>query len=389
MKIDNIIIGAGFAGIVVSERLARINNAHVLLIEQRNHIGGNCYDCYDNKGILIQPYGPHIFHTDNQKVWLYLSQFTAWHYYQHKVLGVIDGQIVPIPFNLNTLYALFHHNLASRIEDKLISTFGFGKRLSVSELFRSKDADLQFLGTTVREKIFLNYTIKQWGIKPEEITEIFNRVPVVISKDDRYFHHRYQGVPKYGFTKMFEKMLDHPNIKILLNTPMKELIDIYPEKNEIRFMGNRFEGNLIYTGMIDELFDLKYGELPYRAIKFDHEGEDKEFFQKGAVINYPNDYDFTRITEFKYLTGQTHHCTSILREYPCHYSKDGSDVPCYPIITSENQVKLKKYMKLIAKFKNIFPIGRLAEYKYYDMDDMVARALDVFEKKLKNFKSSK
>jgi UDP-galactopyranose mutase len=384
MNFENIVIGAGFAGMVVAERLARINNDRILLIEQRNHIGGNCYDCYDNNGILIQPYGPHIFHTDSQKVWLYLSQFTDWHYYQHKVLGMIDGQIVPIPFNLNTLYALFPSGLASRVEDKLISKFGFGKKLSVSELFKSEDADLQFLAQTVREKIFLNYTIKQWGINPEEITEIFNRVPVVISKDDRYFHHRYQGLPKHGFTRMFEKMLDHPNIKILLNTSMKEIVEIYPEKNEIRFMGNQFEGNLIYTGMIDEMFDFKYGELPYRAIKFDHEGVNKEFFQKGAVINYPNDYDFTRITEFKHLTGQTHHHTSILREYPCHYSKDDSHVPCYPIITPENQAILKKYMKLIGQFKNILPIGRLAEYKYYDMDDMVARALDIFETKFKH-----
>ena len=372
----------------MAERLARINKAKILIIEQRNHIGGNCYDCYDERGILIHPYGPHIFHTDNKDVWTYLSKFTDWHYYQHRVVGMVDGQIVPIPFNINTLYDIFPKAHASRIEEHLIATFGFGKKVSIMELKQTEDSDLRLLAEVIHEKIFLNYTVKQWGVKPDKISsEIFNRVPVVISKDDRYFHDAYQGLPKYGYTKMFEKMLNHPNIKILLNTHMREVVDL--DSDVIRFMGNRFDGQLIYTGKIDELFEYKFGELPYRAIEFDHETLCKNNYQNFSVVNYPNNYDFTRITEFKHMTGQTHPFTSILREFPCWHDEEKNNVPCYPVPTPENYRRFEKYMKLINKNSNLVPIGRLAEYKYYDMDDMVARALDVFDKKLKKHHSEK
>lgn len=384
MNYDTIVIGAGFAGIVIAERLASINGENVLLIEQRNHIGGNCYDFYDDHGILIHKFGPHIFHTDNKQVWNYLSYFTDWHHYQHKVLGQIDGQEVPIPFNLNTLYNLVSNKLASRIEEKLICEFGFGRRLPIKELQQSKDEDLQFFSRFIHEKVFFNYTIKHWGMKPEEVSsEVFARVPIVISKDDRYFHDRFQGLPKYGYTRMFEKMLDHPNIKILLNTPMHEIIEIHSDTGNILFMGRSFNGKLIFTGMIDSLFNYKFGELPYRSLKFEFETIQKKYSQKAAVINYPNNYDFTRITEFKHMTGQKHHLTTILREYPCQYQKDDPDknVPCYPILTSENQTMLGKYMDLIKRFDHIIPLGRLAEYKYYDMDDMVEKALMVVKNK--------
>ena len=384
MNFDYIIIGAGIAGLVLAERLAKINNANVLIIEQRNHIGGNCYDCYDENDILIHPYGPHIFHTDNNDVWQYLSQFTDWHHYEHKVSGMIDDKLVPIPFNLNTLYALIPQKKASMVEEKLNSMIGIGERLFITELMQSEDSDLKCLAKLIHDKIFLNYTIKQWGMKPEEISsEILSRVPVVIDRDDRYFLDRYQGLPKHGYTRMFKRMLEHPRVKILLNTTMKDVIEIDSETGNIDFMGSRFEGKLIYTGMIDDLFGFKFGELPYRAIIFDHETLKKEKFQNSAVVNYPNEHDFTRITEFKHMTGQKHHFTSILREYPCWYSNEAKDIPCYPVLSSENNKKLEKYKKLAEKFPNIITIGRLAEYKYYDMDDMVAKALEVFENRLR------
>lgn len=383
MIFDTIIIGAGFAGIVIAERLSRMNDKKILLVEQRNHIGGNCYDSYDEHGILIQKYGPHIFHTDNEQVWSYLSEFTDWHCYQHKVFGMIDGHEVPIPFNINTLYSLLTHNLASRIEEKLISHYGFGKRIAVKELHQSGDVDLDFLAGYVNDKVFLDYTTKLWGMKPEALSdEIFARVPITISRDNRYFNDKYQGLPKFGFTRMFEKMLNHPNIKILLNTSMQDIIGVNQETGKINLLGQHFDGKLIYTGMIDELFNYKFGKLPYRALDFKFEMLNKEKYQNAAVVNYPNNYNFIRITEFKHLTGQIHPNTSILREYPCQYKKNDPEknVPCYPIFTSENQKLFEKYNQLIKQYENIISIGRLAEYQYYDMDDIVERALKVFER---------
>jgi UDP-galactopyranose mutase len=384
MTYNSIIVGAGLAGLVIAERLARINNEKILIIEQRNHIGGNCFDFYNDHGILVHQYGPHIFHTDNTRVWDYLSQFTDWHYYQHTVLGMIDGQYVPIPFNINTLYQLFPNSIASRIERKLISNFGFGAKLPINELMKFDDQDLNFIAQTVYDKIYLNYSLKQWGDSFQTISsKILSRVPVVITKDNRYFYNRYQGLPKQGFTRMFHKMIDHPNIKILLNTSMSEVIELTSSLHTVNFLGRPFSGNLIFTGMIDELFSYEFGELPYRSLNFIHETIKNEYFQMNSVINYPNDYDFTRITEFKHMTSQNHSFTAILREYPCRYDKNKEMVPCYPMITSENQKILAKYQQLENQFGRLFLIGRLAEYKYYDMDDMVENALNLFDEKLR------
>ncbi len=374
-----IIIGSGFSGSVIAERIANKLNKKVLVIEKRNHIGGNCYDFQTKEGIIVHKYGPHLFHTNYKKVWDYLSNFTDWHIYQHQVLGYIDGKKVPIPFNLNTLYALLPKTLAEKIEKKLLEKYNYGEKISILKLKKEKDKNLKFLSNFVYEKIFLNYTIKQWGIKPENIDEkVFERVPVVISKDNRYFHDKYQGIPKEGYTKIFERMLFHPNIKLMLNTNFKEIINVDIKNKKIYFLGQEFKGKLIFTGMIDELFNYCYGELPYRSLKLKFENLNQEYFQEVAVINYPNNYDFTRITEFKHIHPTKSNKTVILKEYPQEYIKGKND-PFYPLFTEKNQEKYLKYKELAQKFSNLILIGRLAEYRYYDMDDAIKRALEIFD----------
>ncbi|HOK35564.1 MAG TPA: UDP-galactopyranose mutase [Candidatus Pacearchaeota archaeon] len=367
MKKSNkiLIIGAGITGITLAERFASKGN-EVLIIEKRDHIGGNCYDYKNENGILAHKYGPHIFHTNDKEVWDYLSQFTDWFYYQHKVLGLIDGNLVPIPFNLNTLYELFPLKLAQKLEEKLIQKFGYNKKIPILDLKKTKDKDLKFLADFVYEKIFLHYNEKQWGLKPEEIDPFVTaRVPVVISRDDRYFQDKYQGMPKDGYTKMFEKMLKNKNITIQLNTDFKDI------KNKIK------HNIIFYTGPIDEFFNYKFGKLHYRCLKFDFQTLNQESYQPVAVVNYPNNYDFTRITEFKKLTQQESPKTTIAIEYP------GSEgFMAYPVLDEKNKKLFQKYSKEAEKLKkqNIYFVGRLAEYKYYNMDEAVKNSLDLFKK---------
>ena len=378
-----IIVGAGFAGSVIAERIANVLNKKVLIIEKRNHIGGNCYDEKDGNNILIHKYGPHLFHTDFKEVWDYLSNFTEWNIYNHKVLAYLDGKKVPIPFNFNTLYEVFPQSLAKKLEQKLLERFKYSTKISILELKKVEDKDLQFLASYVYEKVFLNYTAKQWNKKPEEINEeVTARVPVFIGKDDRYFYDKYQVVPKDGYTNIFKRMLNNKNIKLLLNTDFKEILEIDLGNKNISLLGQEFKGKLIFTGMIDELFNYKFGELPYRSIKTKFETIDKEYFQEVATVNYPNDYDFTRITEFKHIHPVETKRTTILKEYPQEY-KINKNIPYYPLFTKKNQEKYNKYLDYALRFKNIVLVGRLAEYKYYDMDDIVKRALEVFEEKIK------
>lgn len=380
MKFDFIIVGAGFAGATVAERIASRLDRKVLIIEKRNHIGGNCFDCYDRNGILVQLYGPHIFRTNNEKVWNYLSQFTEWIPYEHKVLGVIDGKKVPIPFNLNTLSKLFPKAHAESLKQKLIDAYGFDVKVPILNLKQHDDSDIRELADFIYKKIYLNYTIKQWGMKPEELDPFVTaRVPVFISYDNRYFQDKYQGIPRYGYTTIFEKMLSHPNVKILLNTDYKEVIKLRGKK--IYYMDRAFEGVMIFTGKIDELFDYEYEELPYRSLRFEFENVNQEYFQEAAVVNYPNDYDFTRITEFKHLTGQKHHSTTIAREYPQEHDRNipGKDIPYYPIPRDENRKRYEMYKERLKQFRNIICIGRLAEYRYYQMDQVIERALEITE----------
>jgi UDP-galactopyranose mutase len=378
-----IVVGSGFSGAVIAERIANVLNQKVLIIEKRSHIGGNCYDYRDENNIIVHKYGPHIFHTDYKEVFDYLSNFTDWHIYHHRVLAFVDGKKIPLPFNLNSIYEVFPQELAKRLEVKLIEKYGYGAKIPVLELLKEKDQDLRFLANYVYEKIYKNYTVKQWGLKPEEISpQVTARVPIYISRDNRYFNDKYQGVPKDGYTKIFERMLSHPNIKILLNTDFKEIISIDSENKKIYFLGQEFRGKLIFTGMIDELFNFKYGFLPYRSLDLRFETIEQEYYQEAPVINYPNDYDFTRITEFKHIHPTKSDKTTILKEYPKAYQPN-KDIPYYPVFTKENQELYNKYKEEADKFENLVLVGRLAEYRYYDMDDVVKRALEVFEERLK------
>ena len=280
MIFDYIIVGAGLAGSVLAERIANELDKKVLIIEKRGHIGGNCYDHYDENSILVHKYGPHIFNTDSKEVWNYLSQFTQWYLYQHEVLGFIDGKKVPVPFNLNTLKGLLSEGKARELEEKLVDKFGYNVKIPILELKEVEDEDLKLLTDFIYQKVFLNYTVKQWGMKPEELDpSVTGRVPVFISKDNRYFQNSYQGMPREGYTKMFEKMLSNENIKILLNTDFKEVIDADFTINKIKLFGEEFKGKLIFTGKIDEFFKYELGELPYRSLRFEFENEDLEYFQ--------------------------------------------------------------------------------------------------------------
>lgn len=377
---DFIIVGAGFSGSVVAERIASVLNRKVLIVEKRNHVGGNCYDYFNENGILIHKYGPHIFHTNLKHVWDYISQFTEWYYYQHKVLGLIDGKKVCIPFNLNSLYDLFPLKLANLLEEKLVLNFGYGKKVSILKLRNVEDKDLKMLSDYVYEKVFLNYTQKQWGVRPEELDpSVMERVPIYISRDNRYFQDIYQGIPKEGYYKVFERMLSNPNIKILLNTNFKEVIEIDYEERKIYFLGKEFKGKLIFTGPIDEFFNYKYGKLPYRSLKFEYKTMEKEYYQEVAVVNYPNEYEFTRITEYKHMTGQKSYNTTISIEYPQEYDEKDPEknIPFYPMPKKENMERYKKYEEKAKEFSNVIFLGRLGEYRYYNMDEVINKGLTI------------
>ncbi len=357
---DYLIVGAGFAGSVLAERLASQLNKSVLLIDKRNHIGGNAYDHYDQDGLLIHKYGPHIFHTNSLQVLEYLSQFTEWRPYQHRVLASVDGQLVPIPINLDTINKLYGLSLTSfQLEEFFASVAEPREHIRTSE-----DVVVSKVGRELYEKFFRNYTRKQWGLDPSELdASVTARVPTRTNRDDRYFTDKYQVMPRYGYTHLFEKMLSHPNIKILLKTDYREIEDLIPHRH------------LIYTGPIDEFFDYCYGRLPYRSLQFEFQTVNTPFVQSVAVINYPNDYPYTRVTEFKYLTGQEHPKSVLVHEYP---RADGD--PYYPVPRPENAELYKKYKALADATTRVHFVGRLATYKYYNMDQVVAQALTVFNK---------
>ncbi len=367
MKFDWLIVGAGFTGITLAERFATQLNQRVLIVEKRDHIGGNAYDEYNEYDILIHRYGPHIFHTNSEKVWRYLSQFTQWQPYYHHVLGVIDGQEVPIPFNLNSLYALFPINYAGKLEQSLINQFGFNVKVPILKLRQSANDELKFLADYIYEKIFLGYTTKMWNLKPEDLDPaVTGRVPVYISRDNRYFQDYYQSMPKHGYSAMFRKMVSHPNIKVLLNTDYREV------EKDINF------NKMVYTGPIDAFFDFTHGKLPYRSLRFEFFSEKAEYVQKVATVNYPNEHDFTRITEQKHLTGQISASTTLVKEFPQSYEATKNE-PYYPIPRAENRELYNQYQQEVQKLKGVHFAGRLADYKYYNMDQAVGRALSLFE----------
>ncbi|MXV16672.1 UDP-galactopyranose mutase [Hufsiella ginkgonis] len=357
---DYLIVGAGFAGSVLAERLASESGKRVLIVDKRNHIGGNAFDHYDDQGILVHKYGPHIFHTNSADVFDYLSRFTAWRNYQHRVLGSVDGQLFPIPINLTTINLMYGLNLNSTEAEQ----FFLSKAEEVKDVRTSEDVVVSKIGRELYEKFFRGYTKKQWDMDPSELNaSVAARVPVRTNKDDRYFTDTYQAMPLHGYTRMFEKMLNHPNIKIMLNTDYHEIV------NDISFR------QMIFTGPVDEYFDYRYGKLPYRSIEFKFETYDQEKFQETGTINYPNDYAFTRITEFKYLTGQRNAKTSVVYEFP----KAQGD-PYYPIPKPDNMELYRKYQLLAEQTADVWFAGRLGTYKYYNMDQVVAQALSLFKK---------
>ncbi|HXU79487.1 MAG TPA: UDP-galactopyranose mutase [Methylomirabilota bacterium] len=354
---DYLIVGAGYAGSVLAERLGRGSGKQVLLVDRRPHIGGNAYDEYDDAGILVHKYGPHIFHTNCREVFDYLSRFTTWRQYQHKVLASVDGQLVPIPINLDTINTLYGLHLNSFEMEQFLAS-----RAEARDPVRtSEDVVVSKIGRELYEKFFRGYTRKQWGLDPSELdSQVTARVPTRTNRDDRYFTDTYQAMPRHGFTRMFANMLDHPNIKILLNTDYRDVKDAIPYRE------------LIYTGPVDEFFDFRFGKLPYRCLEFKHETLNQPIYQPVAVVNYPNDYAFTRITEFKHLTGQEHPKTSIVYEFP----KAEGD-PYYPIPRRENAEVYRQYQEL-AEQAGVHFVGRLATYKYYNMDQVVAQALTLY-----------
>lgn len=378
-----IVIGAGIAGAVAARQLAEKGDRRVLVMEQRGHIGGNCFDQKDRYGVLIHEYGPHIFHTNDEGVFEYLSRFTDWYLYPqgHQVVADVDGKLIPVPFNLNTLHFVYGEKKAKVLEEKLVSAYGEGSRVPIMELKKSTERDIQEIAQYVYENIFLRYTMKQWGQTPEEISpEVTGRVPVLISHDNRYFQDKYQGVPAHGFTPMFERLCDHENIDVALGVTASERLKI--TEDGILFDGAPFDGEVIYTGALDELFDCRFGRLPYRSLRFDFEHLEQEDYQNGhSVVNYTVSEDFTRITEFQYLTGQTD-CdgTTIVREYPFAYSGAAGEIPYYAILNPDNEALYEKYRALTKGLPGFYLLGRLAEYKYYNMDAMARKALDLAER---------
>jgi len=356
---DYLIVGAGFAGSVLAERLARVLNKKVLLVDRRPHIGGNAYDCHDRHGILIHQYGPHIFHTNSAEIFNYLSNFTEWRQYQHRVRACVDGRLVPIPINLDTINELYGLDLDPEGMKRHLAALAESRE----KVATSEDVVVSTVGRELYEKFFRNYTRKQWGLDPSELdAQVTARVPVRYNRDDRYFTDKFQAMPARGFTHLFGNMLDHPNIKLLLNCDYREI------QQEIRC------AEVIYTGQIDQFFDCRFGELPYRCLNFKHETHHRPVFQAAPVVNYPNEYEYTRVTEFKYLTGQEHPSTSVVYEFPT-----SSGDPYYPIPRPANAELYKKYQQLAEQTPHVHFVGRLATYRYYNMDQVVGQALTLFK----------
>jgi UDP-galactopyranose mutase len=357
---DYLIVGAGFAGSVLAERLASQLGQRVLICDKRPHIGGNAYDCYDDAGILVHKYGPHIFHTGSARVFEYLSQFTRFRPYEHKVIACVDDRLVPFPINLTTLARLY----GKRMTESEAEAFYRSLAEPMAHPRTSEDVVVSKIGRELYEKFFRNYTRKQWGMDPSELdASVAARVPARTNDDDRYFTDEFQAMPLHGYTRMFENMLSHRNIRIVLNTDYEDIV------REVSF------SKMIYTGPIDSYFDYRFGALPYRSLDFQFRTFDCERVQDAAVVNYPNDHTHTRVTEFKFLTGQVHPKTSLVYEFP---KSDGD--PYYPIPKPETAKLYQAYKALGDALPNVRFVGRLATYKYYNMDQVVAQSLATFSR---------
>ena len=355
VKYDFLVVGAGFAGAVCSRQLAD-GGKTVLLIDKRPHIGGNAFDCIDDHGVLIHPYGPHIFHTNSKKVFEYLSRFTDWRFYEHRVLAVVDGEHYPLPINRTTINKLYGLNL----DEKGVETYLESVRQPSDPVRTSEDAVLNCVGPDLCEKFFRGYTRKQWGLDLSELSAgVAARIPTRTNDDDRYFGDNFQFMPVAGYTAMFESMLAHPSITVRTGTALDDV------RSQVQW------DHMVFSGPIDSFFEYKFGRLPYRSLRFEHEHfADKLKHQQVGTVNYPNDYDYTRITEFKHLTGQVCAGTSVVREYP---QAEGD--PYYPIPRADNEALFKRYCELADQTDDVTFVGRLAEYRYYNMDQVVGAAL--------------
>jgi UDP-galactopyranose mutase len=357
---DWLVVGAGFAGSVLAERLASQRNESVLVVDRRPHVAGNAFDHPDEAGVMIHRYGPHIFHTNSEKVVDYLSRFTEWREYEHRVLALVDGQLLPIPINLDTINRLYGLSLDSAGMEAFLAE----RAEKIDRIETSEDVVVSTIGRELYEKFFRGYTRKQWGLDPSQLSKgVTARIPTRTNRDDRYFTDSFQKMPAEGYTRMFERMLDHPNITLRLGVDWADV---------------RREGGfrrVVFTGPVDEFFDFRFGKLPYRSLRFHHVTEDREWAQPVAVINYPQTEAYTRVTEYKHLTGQSHPKTSLTYEYP-------SDVgdPYYPVPRPENEALYKKYQELAEATPDVWFCGRLATYRYYNMDQVTAQALTTFEK---------
>lgn len=367
MQHDWLVVGAGFTGATLAERLASQLDQRVLIVDRRDHIAGNAYDGPGSDGQPIHHYGAHIFHTVSDRVWEYLSQFTSWRPYEHRVLGSIDGKLVPIPFNLTSLHALVPGRRAEVTEQRLLSEVGHDGKIPVLKLLEHADPLLRDLGELVYEKVFANYSAKQWGLQPDQLDRsVTGRVPVVASHDDRYFHDRHQAMPDGGYVAMFERMLSHPNIQVVLGVDHRAIVE---EIGDIP---------TVFTGPIDEYFDHCYGALPYRSLDFRHEVAAAEYAQPVAVVNYPNAEGFTRILEHKHLTAGRCATSVLTTEWPQDHLP-GVNEPYYPVPREQNRLLHARYLELAkAVAPHVVFAGRLADYKYYNMDQAVSRALLVF-----------
>lgn len=380
---DAIVVGAGYAGSISARKLAEECGAKVLLIDRRNHIAGNMYDEVDKEGVLVHKYGPHIPVMNEEKSYEFLSRFTEWNQYEHSVNAEIEGIEVPLPINFTSLDRLFDKKIAEEMKKKLVEEYGKDAQVPILQMRQSKDKVIQELGEYIFEKVFLHYTMKMWDLRPEEIDpSVTARIPVRLSYDDRHFTHKIQVMPKDGFTKLFENMLDHPNIDVKLEVDSKDILRIDVENKKVFYLGKEFNGQVIYTGALDYLFEYEYGVLPYRALEFEFETHRCDYIQDSPVLNWPDSRPATRRTEMKRLTNQMiEGVTTTITEYPGEYNKDANqwNEPYYPIITDACIELYNRYKSKLEGFDNFHLIGRLADYKYYNMEATILATFDKCE----------
>ena len=381
---DAIVVGAGFAGAVAARQLAEVSGRKVAVIEKRSHLAGNAYDHLDEQGVRIHAYGPHIFHTAHERVFRYLSRFTDWRDYEHEVQAYIYGSYVPVPFNLNSVRMSFDEEKARSLTDLLLGHYGKGARIPIIELRKSEHILLKELAEYVYENVFLHYTVKQWGLKPEEIDPaVTARVPVLVDWDDRYFQDPYQGMPRDGYDLLFKNMLNHPGIEVFLDLDACNLIsfsevDAVPDRfQSILIDGELYNGIVIYTGALDELCGERFGLLPYRSLDFNYRRYGMNRVQPCGTVNYTVDRDYTRTSEYTWLTGQKIDKSTIAEEYPRPYTDPLRQIPYYPVINEKNLAFYQQYADLFSELPNFHVLGRLAEYRYYNMDQIVLRALEL------------